>query len=240
MDPCPRMGFWTTLKHIGGRSSFRLDPKYRWLWDYQEGVAYGNPDFSRPLRDILEVVPLPKVPKGELEIVSKLLDLDCVESRQGAIRDCVPTVDSVGSQKVRFEGCELAIAKLEPYLGKILLNPPTDAVGSTEWIGLRRKTALPLLFVAYLLMLPELCETYRRLQSGKRHARFNPTEFLDIRVELPRAVEDIEEVTKRLKVGRGRIATLRSEALAERSVMDSLFNTARRDSESGGDEHSSS
>lgn len=51
---------------------------------------------------------------------------------------------------------------------------------------MRRKASdIPPLVVAYLLMLPDLCEADRRLQSGKRHARFDPDEMLDLRVELP-------------------------------------------------------
>ena len=79
------------------------------------------------------------------------------------------------------------------------------------------------MFLAYLLMLPELCETYRRLQSGKRHARFDPREFLDIRVQLPEAHE-IDEITARLAAGRNRIVELKEEALTQRGGMDALFN----------------
>ena len=70
----------------------------------------------------------------------------------------------LGSDKVKFDGCDLAIAKLEPYLGKVILDPPADAVGSPEWIGLKLKAEIPKRLVAYLLMLPDMCEAYRRLQ----------------------------------------------------------------------------
>ena len=36
-------------------------------------------------------------------------------------------MDSIGSDKVSFEGCQLAISKLEPYLGKVLIDPPEGA-----------------------------------------------------------------------------------------------------------------
>lgn len=90
---------------------------------------------------------------------------------------------------VEFSGAEIAISKLEPYLGKVLINPPQDALGSTEWIGLVRKDkSIPTLVLGYMLMLPELCEGYRRLQSGKRHARMDPEEVLDLRVKpIPNA-----------------------------------------------------
>ncbi len=182
-EPDPRLEFWTDLGKVGERDHLRLDPKYRWLWDYQNGVAHGKESKAKPLRDIISVVQLPRLNKGELDSVRTLIDLESVESRQGLVRDEVPQVDSIGSQKVIFKGCQLAISKLEPYLGKVLINPPEDAIGSTEWIGLCPREGLPVEFVAHLLMLPGLCEAYRRLQSGKRHARFDPTELLDLLAE---------------------------------------------------------
>ena len=104
LQPSAQLGFWTDLGRIGLREHLRLDPKYRWLWDYQEGVAHGNPESSRPLNNILEVVRLPQVQKGELDAETMLIDLEYVESRQGLIRNNVPLVDTIGSQKVCFAG----------------------------------------------------------------------------------------------------------------------------------------
>ena len=151
-----------------------------------------------------------------------LIDLESVYSRQGLLRDEVPLVDSIGSDKVSFEGCQLAISKLEPYLGKVLIDPPEGAIGSTEWIGLRPEAALPLEFVAHLLMLPDLCEAYRRLQSGKRHARFDSNEFLDLLVELPPSGE-IARIQNQVESGRLDIVRLKSETATVRSMIDSLF-----------------
>ena len=235
LTPSARLGFWTDLRRIGMRDYMRLDPKYRWLWDYQKGVAHGDPSTTQPLRNILEVVKLRKVQKGELDAERSLIDLEYVESRQAIVSNDVPLVDTIGSQRVSFEGCEIAISKLEPYLGKILIKPPADALGSTEWIGLRRTADLPLELVAYLLMLPDLCEAYRRLQSGKRHARFDPDEFLDLRVQLPGA-KDIAQVQEQVRDGRARIIALRKEALTERRTMDSLFGPDNLDALGGGQE----
>ena len=116
----------------------------------------------------------------------------------------------------------MAISKLEPYLGKVLVDPPAGALGTTEWIGLCHTIDLPLEFVAYLLMLPDLCEAYGRLQSGKRQTRFDPNEFLDLPVQLP-AAKDIARIQKWVSDGREHIVSLREAALAERRTMDSLF-----------------
>ena len=139
LAPDLRFGFWSRLGAIGSRSALRLDPKYRWFWDYREGVAFGDPSSATPLAEILEIVKTSKVAKGELEEATLLLDLESIESRQGFVRRDAPTVEFIGSDRVSFSGCELAIAKLEPYLGKLILKPPSNAIGSPEWIGLRRR-----------------------------------------------------------------------------------------------------
>lgn len=221
-NPSLRLGFETNLKQIGLRRHLRLDPKYRWLWDRKKGVALGQLKTSRPLSEILEVVKLPRVEKGKLASEALLIDLEHVESRQALIVPDIPRVDVIGSQKVRFVDCDLAISKLEPYLGKILIRPPADAVGSTEWIGLRCKTSLPLEYIAHLLMLPELCEAYRCLQSGKRHARFDATEFLDLRVRIP-GHSVIERIQEQIERRRMLIVNLRDQERLERASIDRLY-----------------
>ena len=183
--PNSKLGFFTTLKNVTNRDTYRLDPKYRWLWDYQQGVAFGDSERAVPLSTILRLVDLTKVPKGELNHETKLVDLENVESRQAILNDDIPIVDNVGSDKVTFSHCDLAISKLEPYLGKVIISPENDSIGSTEWVGLELMGGIPKIVAAYLLMLPDMCDAYRRLQSGKRHARFNPKEFIQLRVQLP-------------------------------------------------------
>ena len=75
----------------------------------------------------------------------------------------------------------------------MIINPPQDAIGSPEWIGLRRVSdKIPKTFIGYLLMHPLMCEAYRRLQSGKRHARLDPKELLELLIpEI-----DFEEVVR--------------------------------------------
>ena len=224
LDPSPVLGFWTNLKNVSRRDFLRLDPKYRWLWDYQKGVVHGARASASPLSTILELADLSKVDKGPVKPSTLLIDLEQVESRQALLKDNIPAVDRVGSQKVRFLGCELAISKLEPYLGKVLISPPGDALGSTEWAGLNNISDLPLDVVAYLLMLPELCEAYRRLQSGKRHARLDPKELLDLRVELP-SLEAATNIRATLVDARNRIVDLRQQQEAARASIDALFGS---------------
>lgn len=206
--PNSELGFWTNLRNIGSRKGFRLDPKYRWLWDYQSGIVFGDPTSVQPLSKILKIVKLPVETKGELSQDTNVIDLEYVESRQALVRDDTPILDIIGSDKVKFEGCDLVISKLEPYLGKIILNPNPSYIGSTEWVGLKILGDIPSLLLTYILMLPMMLESYRRLQSGKRHARFDPKEFLELRLELPNPdifqtlAKSIEEQRKQIIVGR--------------------------------------
>ena len=227
LTPSADLGFLTNLKQIGRREHLRLDPKYRWLWDNQKGVALSRPESSnalskKALSEILEVVKLPRVEKGKVNSETVLIDLEHVERREARVRHTLPLIDTIGSQKIRFEGCDLAISKLEPYLGKVLIGPPADALGSTEWIGLKCKTGFPLEYVAHLLMLPDLCEAYRRLQSGKRHARFDPSEFLDLRVEVP-TEQVIAEIQEQIANQRRSIAQHRDQERIERARIDELY-----------------
>lgn len=218
----PELGFWTDLTGVAARPGLRLDPKYRWLWDRMEGIAAGDPATASTLSSVLNIVKLPKVPKGELDQETRLIDLEMVESRQGLLRPDVPLVDNLGSEKVRFEGCDLAFSKLEPYLGKVLLEPDPADVGSTEWVGLSLQDGMPRLLAAYLLMESSLCEAYRRLQSGKRHARLDPDELLDLRISLPPRA-DWDSLVVILRGKRNAILALRAKALNVRDEMDVLI-----------------
>lgn len=212
-------GFRTTLGAVASRPGLRLDPKYRWLWDFQEGLVFGDAETARPLGEALRIVRLGKVRKGELAQEREVIDLDQVESRQALLSEEVPKLHEIGSDKVCFAGAELALSKLEPYLGKLIVSPPADALGSTEWVGLERTVDTPLLVIAYVLLLPELREAYRRLQAGKRHARLAPEELLDLRVAIPqgKAAAELEEV---LRAKRSEILALRQAEQRVRGDID--------------------
>jgi type I restriction enzyme M protein len=220
--PSAKLGFWVTLSQVVSRTGCRLDPKYRWLWDFQSGVAFGSPKTACPLGKHLVLVELQKVAKGGLDSETLLVDLEAVEARQALIRNGVERVDTIGSDKVRFDGAELLFSKLEPYLGKVIIGPPEGAIGSTEWIGLNRVTDYPLLTIAYLLMVPSMCEAYRRLQSGKRHARLDPEEMLHLRVDVP-GPKEAKALEAEIAKARTRIIALREEEKAERARVDEKF-----------------
>jgi type I restriction-modification system DNA methylase subunit len=220
--PDPKLGFWTSLRAVISRNGFRLDPKYRWLWDFQRGCVLGDTSTASELSSFLKIVKLPKIPKGDLAEEAKLIDLESVEARQAFVSDQVPVVDTIGSDRVQFQGCDLAISKLEPYLGKVIIDPSPDAIGSTEWVGLKIEGQIPASVVAYLLMLPAMCEAYRRLQSGKRHARFEPDEFLLLRTQVPDQSQ-WQELETSIRQHREQIIEMRRLEQKIRTDMDRLF-----------------
>jgi type I restriction-modification system DNA methylase subunit len=216
------LGFWTSLASIASRPGLRFDPKYRWLWDEQNGVVNGTLETSVPLSDVLELVKLPQVDKGELSEPTRLIDLEMVESRQAVVSPEVPVVDTIGSTRVRFEGADLVMSKLEPYLAKVMLKPDAKAIGSTEWVGFRILGDIPPLVLSYFLMQRELSDAYRRLQSGKRHARMDPEEMLELRVTLPDASQ-WPELLAAIASRRADIERLRTEIAATRLSIDEIL-----------------
>ena len=218
----PSLGFWTTLGAVSSRPGLRLDPKYRWLWDKQAGVALGSADTAVPLSSVLEIVKLSQIEKGELAEPTLLIDLEMVESRQAFVRNDVPLVDLIGSTRVSFEGCDLVMSKLEPYLAKLILAPDPGAIGSTEWVGYDIVGDIPPIVLAYFLMQQEMCEIYRRLQSGKRHARLDPDELLEVRVVLPDAAQ-WPDLQTQIGDGRASIERLRGEIKTTRDEIDGVL-----------------
>ena len=76
--------------------------------------------------------------------------------------------------------------------------------------------------MGYFFMLPELCEAYRRLQSGKRHASFTPDEILDLLVEFPNA-EARASLENHLRQARNDILQVRRQALHIRENINRAF-----------------
>ena len=71
-------------------------------------------------------------------------------------------------------------------------------------------------------MLPDMCEAYRRLQSGKRHARFDPREFLQLSLQLP-SPEYYDRIRLSIEKYRDQIIDGRRQEQVVRSAIDSLF-----------------
>ena len=230
-DPDSEIGFWTTLKDVVSRDGLRMDPKYRWLWDVRDGVVVGASDEAIELSQFLELADMSKIDKGFLEEPRTLIDLDAVEARQGIIiEEEVELVSKVGSKRVIFDDCDIIFSKLEPYLAKVLTDWPSDSIGSPEWVGLNitNENYTPTL-ISYILMLPESCEAYRRIQSGKRHARLDKDEMLKLKFEMPNE-ESSESISESISEMRDEIVSLREKEKEVRSSIDfSLLNIPEQD-----------
>lgn len=217
-----RYGFETTLKAIFSRSTLRLDAKYRWLWDVLEGkislVARGAA--WNDIGNYVKIVELNKIKKGDLAYERKLIDLDSVYPSCGGVNyDEVPEVSMIGSDKVEFSGADLVVSKLEPYLGKCIINPEQEAIGTTEWVGLKCKKSNPRV-VGYLLSLPQMREAMRMLQSGKRHARMDAKELLQLKIniDLTKILEqDIQKYEEEIN-------SLKNTVMEKRKKIDDLYS----------------
>lgn len=220
-----KLGFVSTLEDIISRPSVRLDPKYRWLWDKQNGEVHISNigDASIPLSKWFQKVDLEKMPKGELDKNRLLIDLDAVDARSGRYApERAKKIDSIGSDKVLFDGCDIAISKLEPYLGKVIINPPSEAIGTTEWVGLKCQCSENSKRLGYCLMLPQLLDAYRRLQSGKRHARLDINEVLELKVDI----DPLSVSNARLTRIEENLSELELQQRKLRESIDSLYNNS--------------
>lgn len=122
--PNLNIGFVTSVEAVLKRPGFRLDPKYRWLWDFKFGIVFGTTYSSFSLSKYIALVDLAKVKKGDLSQETTLIDIEAVEARQGFLAENNPDVEIIGSDKVLFTGADILFSKLEPYLGKVIIEPP--------------------------------------------------------------------------------------------------------------------
>lgn len=223
-DGDPRYGFWVRLSDIGRRSPLRCDPKYHLLWTFQRGRVFE--EYDGPLvrvGDLIRPADRSKMPKGPLDEPVGLIELEDVEARTSTLLN-VTEVEELGSDKVVFGNADFAISKLEPYLGKVLKNDPDeDWVGSTEWLPyVLTEDAADTDYVRYLLLLPEMLDAYRCLQSGKRHARFNESDFLDLLVPAADE-EEQEQIAETARENEALIGQLRAQIEDARGAIDKAF-----------------
>jgi hypothetical protein len=197
-------GFKTTTTKIGGQIFLRADPKYRFFWDIQNGQTLDTRDqIQVRLESIL--LPLGKriFGKGRLAEERCIIELDDVEARTSIIlpdeQGNRHTVTEIGSSKLDFRDCDLIFNRLEPYLGKILVNQASERwIGTTEWIPLklRRDLADPY-FLKYLLLSKEFLNheqrgSYWKLRAGKRHARLTDWDLRKLLIPLPTIERQLE------------------------------------------------
>ena len=177
----------TTLANIGEQIFLRCDPKYRHFWDNRKGISVEQTTYSNVrLRDVLLQFRKIVIKKGQLDEERPILELNDVESRTSLILQD-RAVSEVGSDKLDFADCDLVFNRLEPYLGKIVINDVSKGyIGTTEWIPLKLDAhKAKQTFLKYLLLLPQFLSSFGLLTSGKRHARLSKIDLRNMTIPLP-------------------------------------------------------
>ncbi len=213
-----RFGFKVKLSELSVRPSLRIDPKYLYLWIKREGKVFEGIGPLQKLNELMIPFKPNKLPKGSLPYPRLLVDLGNVESKM-SISSGIEEIDELGSDKIEFGDCDIAISKLEPYLGKVLINEPeAEWIGSPEWLTYKKSEKVYHLdYLRFLLLTPEMLEVYRCLQSGKRHARMAEVDLLDLKVfkksedEQVKIANSCKKIMDDILIKRSEISSLRSD-----------------------------
>lgn len=218
-----RFGFKVKLSELAVRPSLRLDPKYLHLWVKRKGNVFGQEITLTKLGNLLIPFKPNKLPKGSLSSPRLLVDLANVESKMSIVSG-IEEIDELGSDKIEFGESDLAISKLEPYLGKVLINQPEQEwIGSPEWLTYKATSEVfDLDYLRFLLLTPEMLEVYRCLQSGKRHARLSEADLLALIVPKVSKKEQVE-IAKTTRRRMNDILSKREEIEALRNEIDLAF-----------------
>ena len=217
--------FYIRLSDITNKESLRLDPKYLWFWNKQNGIVEINNNGKEliGLNEFIHKVELQKIQKGALNEETIMIDLESVLPRKGKVSS-FENVFEIGSDKVSFSGADILFSKLEPYLGKVIIEPLQNAIGSTEWVGYSVNPPYKANVIGFLLMHEKLCKAYRMLQSGKRHARLNPEELEEIKIRINK--DNINDTLASLiKDKENNMLSLECQMADIRSSIDKLFES---------------
>ncbi|WP_166373357.1 N-6 DNA methylase [Psychromonas sp. SA13A] len=218
-----RYGFRVKLSELATRPSLRIDPKYLYLWVKRKGEVFGNSSNLLQLKELMIPFKPNKLPKGPLSEPRALVDLANVESKMSIVSG-VEEIDELGSDKIEFGDSDIAISKLEPYLGKVLINNVEEEwIGSPEWLTYKKSLKVHSLdYLRFLLLTPEMLEVYRCLQSGKRHARLAEADLLSLKIPEKNKKEQTQ-IAIDCKVKMDDILTKRNEIKDLRSDIDGII-----------------
>ncbi len=217
--------FATKFSQIGEQVFLRCDPKYRHFWDNKKGISLKQKKYPNvKIKDVLLPYSKKTIQKGPLDQERPILELNDVESKTSIILQ-ERIVSEAGSTKLDFNDCDLVFNKLEPYLGKIVINDGTkEYIGTTEWIPLKLdKSKTNPLYFKYLLLLNEFLRSYWLLRSGKRHARIAQVDFCNMLIPLLETVKqkDIENLTEHLEK---KMLSLHSSLSDPLVIIDKVFS----------------
>ena len=179
--------FLTSFANLGLRSSRRLGARYRYFIDNMDATIFSESRL-KPSRIIDLIEPFKKkiIKKGTLNERRVLIELEDVEAKTSAILS-EKVVTKIGSDKLEFNNADLLLAKIEPELGKVILNSKTEKrIGSTEWVPLKlQKDIVRPAFLKYLLLNQKVLNALSLLKSGKIQARLPMEELLQLKIPIP-------------------------------------------------------
>lgn len=216
--------FTTKFSSIGEQVFLRCDPKYRHFWDNKNGVSIKQNALANvKLKGILLPFSKAILRKGELDEERPILELSDIESRTSlTLQERVVT--EIGSDKLNFADCDLLFNRLEPYLGKIVINDKSKRyIGTTEWIPLRLDPEkVKPTFLKYLLLLPPFLYSFGLLKSGKRHARIAQVDLQNMIVPLL-SKEQQAEIQERIAPVEERMVSLHQSIAKPLNIVNRVF-----------------
>ena len=99
-----------------------------------------------------------------------------------------------------------------------------NAIGSTEWVGYQIRAPYKPNVIGFLLMHEKLCSAYRMLQSGKRHARLNPEELEEIKIQINKEKLN-DTLALMIREKEQSISDLENQMIEVRQSIDKLFES---------------
>jgi len=214
--------FNTKLSNISKQRYFRSNYHYRQLFD----VGFASPLRSKsniPLSEALQIIESPKASKGILDDEMYLIDIRNVEQRYNHLLD-IDKVSEIGSDKTFIQHGDIAIPKMQAYIGKMFLNPNhSPYLCSTEFIEYKiNKDMYHPLFLYYVLNLPDVLNAIKCLESGKAQRRSNPEDLLLLKLPcIP--IENQLSCCETIKEIENQIDKLRSNISSIQSIIDEVF-----------------
>ncbi len=217
--------FAAKLSDVGAQVFLRCDPKYRHFWDNKKGVSLNQEKHSNvKIKDVLLPYTKKTIQKGPLDDERLILELNDIESRTSIILQ-ERIVSKVGSTKLDFGDCDLAFNKLEPYLGKIVINDiGKKYIGTTEWIPLKLdKDMIEIFYFKYLLLIKQFLHSFWLLRSGKRHARISQIDFQNMLIPLLNTVKQ-KSIQGSINIIENRMLSLHSALSDPIKIINDVFS----------------
>lgn len=206
----------------------RCDAKYGIFVSQDSWNAFQYNGKLQALSDLLIPLPINKVSKGELNDDYYLINISDQTPGNGVVDENNVTIaDSLNSDKTLLSDCDIFVSKLGMTRGYIYLKPKAKAplIGSSEFIPYKLRDNKNGLFYLYLLLMPQMRNAYRCLETGKTpsHKRVNPADFLKICVPVLKK-ELIETAEQKIQSTLNDILTLNSQKNDTQTIVDEVFS----------------